>query len=53
MGKGWRLEDLATKVGCSKPLLSNIEHGYVPGLPRQQKIADALGCPVNELWPED
>lgn len=50
--KGWRLEDLAAKVKCSKPLLSNIERGYRPGLPRKEAIANALGCGVDELWPE-
>jgi transcriptional regulator with XRE-family HTH domain len=49
--KGWRLEDLASRVGCSKPLLSNVERGYRPPEGRRREIAKALGCDVDLLWP--
>ena len=51
--KGWRLEDLASKAECSKPLLSNIERGYLPPLARRNSIAAALECTVESLWPPE
>lgn len=49
--KGWRLEDLAARVGCSKPLLSNVERGFRPQEDRRLEIANALGEDVDALWP--
>lgn len=51
--KGWRLEDLGQRAGCSKPLLSNIEHSFIPRHATRQKIADALEMRVQDLWPEE
>lgn len=51
LAKGWRLVDLSQRCGASKPLISNIEHGYVPKPDRQKSIAAALGVTVESLWP--
>lgn len=53
LAKGWRLEDLSAKTGCSKPKLSNIEHGLVPQPATMVTIATALECGPAELWPDD
>jgi transcriptional regulator with XRE-family HTH domain len=51
--KDWRLEDLGAAAGCSKPLLSNIEHGFVPQQPTMEKVAHALDSTPQELWPAE
>lgn len=51
--KGWRLEDLGAAAGCSKPLLSNVEHSFVPQLPTMEKIARALETTPEQLWPAE
>lgn len=52
LAKGWRLEDLSQRLHkCSKPLLSNIEHGYVPKAARMEEIAKALDTTPEILWP--
>lgn len=53
LAKDWRLEDLSAETGCSKPKLSNIEHGLVPQQATMETIADALGVTPAELWPDD
>jgi transcriptional regulator with XRE-family HTH domain len=51
--KDWRLEDLAAKAGCSKPLLSNVEHGFCPSIRRMREIAKALDTTPEVLWPQE
>ena len=48
---GWTLQDLASRTGCSVPLLSNIEHGYVPRPQTRDKIARELSVSTDHLWP--
>lgn len=50
--KGWRLVDLAQQIGRSAPLISQIEHGYIPKPSTQVAIAVALDRQVEDLFPE-
>lgn len=50
--KGWILEDLSQAAGCSKPLLSNTQRGYLPKLATRERIAKALDTTPEKLWPE-
>ena len=45
-----RLVDVAGEAGISTSYLSMIEHGLVPPVPVQTRIASALALPVEELW---
>ncbi|MBR5906129.1 MAG: helix-turn-helix transcriptional regulator [Bacteroidales bacterium] len=49
--RGMRMADLATKLGMDQ---SNLKKGLEgnPTLSRLQDIADALGVPIQELFPE-
>ena len=58
---GVRQDEIADKVGVSRPLVSQVvtrkrggtkKHGPKIRLVRQA-VADALGLPVEELWPDD
>jgi transcriptional regulator with XRE-family HTH domain len=51
--KGWRLEDLGSRTGCSKPMLSNVERGYIPPARSRLKIAKALETTPEQLWPDE
>lgn len=49
---GLTLDDLAARVGASKPYLSLIENGLQPGMVSDEKlrrIAQALGLDADEL----
>jgi transcriptional regulator with XRE-family HTH domain len=48
-----RLEDLAAKIGITKPSLSRIETGKQPlSVDLAKKISDATDIPMRELCPE-
>ncbi len=49
--RGWTLADLGGRAHCSVPLLSNIEHGYVPHEKTRRNIAKALDVSTDHLWP--
>jgi transcriptional regulator with XRE-family HTH domain len=51
--KGWRLVDLAEAIGRKAPLISMIENGYSAKPATRQAIANALGRPAKELWPDE
>lgn len=57
---GIRQDEIADKIGVSKPLVSQVvtrkrggtkKHGPKVQLVRQA-VAEALGIPVEELWPD-
>ena len=58
---GIRQDEIADKIGVSKPLVSQVvtrkrggtkKHGPKIRLVRQA-VAEALGMPVEELWPDN
>jgi lambda repressor-like predicted transcriptional regulator len=51
--QGLSLWALAVRAGCSPTTLTAIEvHGFAPRVETKERIADALGVGVDELWPE-
>lgn len=47
-------EELGKKAGISKTTISIIENEHhEPQTITKKKIAKALGCPVEEIFPED
>lgn len=49
--RGLAIWGLSVMSGVSPSLLTAIEKwGYVPGTDTQQRIADALGLQVEEIW---
>lgn len=48
---GLRQKDVATEAGCSVPLVSMIESGYIPPMPLQESIAVAVQASVGSFWP--
>jgi lambda repressor-like predicted transcriptional regulator len=49
--RGLAIWGLSVLSGVSPSLLTAIEKwGYVPGANTQQRIADALGLQVNDIW---
>ena len=50
--KGWVLDDLATRVHCSVPMLSLIESGRRRPTPElAARLAKALNLEVSDLFP--
>jgi transcriptional regulator with XRE-family HTH domain len=49
--QGLTQSELADRAGVSRNLIAQAQHGYVPSLESQQRIADALGIDVAGLWP--
>lgn len=50
--KGLSQDDLAALVGCSRQSISLYESGVVqPGVWIARKIADALDCSLDQLYP--
>lgn len=47
-----RLVDLSEKASVAVGYLSMIENGYLPKPRVRERIAAALECTVDELWPE-
>jgi DNA-binding XRE family transcriptional regulator len=48
---GLTQEDLAKRVSCTRQTIHSIEHNrYGPSLELAYRIADALGCDINELF---
>lgn len=45
-----RLVDVAAAAEISTSYLSMIEHGLVPPVKVQERLAAVLGSPVEELW---
>ncbi|WDZ91185.1 helix-turn-helix domain-containing protein [Nocardiopsis sp. HUAS JQ3] len=44
-------QDLATRAGCSKPIIAQYELGYAkPSITNLIAVAEALGVPVGELF---
>lgn len=51
---GLSVRALADAIGCSPTTVQNIELGYkVPRADTLRKIADVLGCSLDQLWPRD
>lgn len=50
--QGLRLVDLAEQADIAVGYLSMIENGYLPKQRVRERIAEALDCTVDELWPE-
>lgn len=51
---GLSVRALADAIGCSPTTVQNIELGYkVPRADTLRKIADVLGCSLDQLWPCD
>ncbi len=50
-GQGLRQADVASKAGCSVPLISMTESGYVPRPELQEGIAAAVSASVGSFWP--
>ena len=48
-GKGMTITELADKMGINRVNLSNMVNGN-PTVETLNKIADAIGCPVTELF---
>lgn len=52
--KGLSQADLAELVGCSRQSISLYESGLVqPSVQIARRIADALGCSLDELYPSE
>ena len=50
--QGYTLTQLASKVGVTPGFISHIERGIrVPRLETAQKLANALDCTIDELFP--
>lgn len=50
--KGWTIQDLHVATGLAHGFLSDIETGKkVPSVLNAQKIANALECSVDDLFP--
>lgn len=47
-----RLIDVAAAANVSAGLLSMCEHGYVPKPSTMTRIAAAVHCTVEAIWPE-
>lgn len=51
---GFTIRSLAEKIEISPTTIQNIENGKVdPKMSTLQKIADACGVSMNDLWPSD
>lgn len=49
--KGYSVRKLAEKSGVSKTAINNIEnHKRSPSLETLKKLADALGCRIEDLY---
>lgn len=49
---GFKQKDLAAKMGCTSVNLSRWEKNYqVPKIKNLERIAEAVGCHVSELFP--
>lgn len=48
-------EALARKAGCALATVQRVEHGETrhPTLDVARRIAAALGCTVDDLWPPE
>lgn len=52
--RGWTQEQLAEAADIGMPYVSDIERGvYAPNIRNAWRIAQALGCPIGALFPED
>lgn len=52
--KGFNQYDISLKTGIPQSKISLIERGYVNPKPdEKQKIAEALGCRVSEVFAEN
>jgi transcriptional regulator with XRE-family HTH domain len=47
----WKQTDLAHRTGIAQSRLSTVFSGFVPPLPMQISIAEALGVAVRALFP--
>ena len=50
--KGRRLSDIARELGIKLPSVSQVIHGRRPSRRVSQAIADALGMPLEEVFPK-
>ena len=51
LAKGWTQRELTQKADVSTGTISKAENGHDISDLKKQKIADALGKPVDELFP--
>jgi lambda repressor-like predicted transcriptional regulator len=50
---GINQNQIAKKVGCVPTLVSQVVHGIRPVRRVRQAIAETIGKPVEEIWPEE
>lgn len=50
---GMSQRELAERAGCSHTQVSRYEAGAEPTLPVARRIADVLGCSIDELYPRE
>ncbi len=50
---GINQNQIAKKLGVVPTLVSQVVHGVRPVKRVRQAIADAVGKPIEELWPEE
>jgi len=54
VGRGERINEAATEVGCNPHTFGRVLNGYVEPWPAlRQKLADHLGVSDAELWHDD
>lgn len=46
------VKELAKKLGVTSPTVSQVIHGKRPNARIRRAIAEAVGRPVDELWPD-
>jgi transcriptional regulator with XRE-family HTH domain len=50
--RDWNQTDLAVAAGLQPALVCRYERGVKPGQRNARRLAEALGCAVEELYPE-
>jgi len=50
--RGIKSTDLATDQKVTPQFISNVIHGHKANLRIRQAIAEAIGRPVHEIWPD-
>lgn len=46
------VKEIAKKLGVTSPTVSQVIHGKRPNARIRKAIADTVGKPISELWPE-
>ena len=51
--KGIKQMDIAKNIGVSRATISYVVNGHSPSARIREAVAEALGLPVGDIWPDD